>query len=91
MTVTDTEQAAENRPRVPVCRRRSHLTMTVHPDTLVRLDQLKNSYRLPVGQIVDKLVLALHRCFDSEGKVSSLTCVNGEVCRFGRKDGPEVL
>lgn len=88
MTVADTEQQG---PRVPVCRRRSHLTMTVHPDTLVRLDQLKNTYRLPVGQIVDKLVLALHRCFDSEGKIVSLTCVNGEGCRFGRKDGPEVL
>jgi hypothetical protein len=65
--------------------------MTVHPDTLVRLDQLKNSYRLPVGQIVDKLVLALHRCFGADGKLCALTCVNGEVCRFGRKDGPEVL
>jgi hypothetical protein len=81
----------EVRPRTRVIRRRSHLTMTVHPDTLVRLDQLKNSYRLPVGQIVDKLVLALHRCFDDAGKVVVLTCVNGEVCRFGRKDGPEVL
>jgi hypothetical protein len=65
--------------------------MTVHPDTLVRLDQLKNSYRLPVGQIVDKLVLALARCWDSEGHIVALTCVNSEVCRFGRKDGPEVL
>ena len=91
MTVTDTAQDVGLGPRRPTVRRRSHLTMTVHPDTLVRLDQLKNSYRLPVGQIVDKLVLALHRCFDPEGKVTSLTCVNGEVCRFGRKDGPEVL
>jgi hypothetical protein len=55
------------------------------------LDQLKNSYRLPVGQIVDKLVLALARCWDAEGKIVALTCVNSEVCRFGRKDGPEVL
>jgi len=91
MSITDTEQAADSGPRKPVCRRRSHLTMTVHPDTLVRLDQLKNSYRLPVGQIVDKLVLAIHRCFDKEGKIVALTCVNGEVCRMGRKDGPEVL
>jgi hypothetical protein len=86
-----TTDAALAGPRRPVVRRRAHLTMTVHPDTLVRLDQLKNSYRLPVGQIVDKLVLALHRVFDAEGKIVTLTCVNGEVCRFGRKDGPEVL
>ena len=94
MTVSATEEeggVGALPPRKFVVRRRSHLTMTVHPDTLCRLDQLKNSYRLPVGQIVDKLVLALHRCFDPEGKVVVLTCVNGEVCRFGRKDGPEVL
>ena len=54
-------------------------------------DTTANVVAAPVGQIVDKLVLALHRCFDSEGKIVSLTCVNGEVCRFGRKDGPEVL
>jgi hypothetical protein len=65
--------------------------MTVHPDTTWRLDQLKNRYRLPVGQIVDKLVLALHRCFDGEGKPVNLTCINGEVCRMGRRDAPEVL
>jgi hypothetical protein len=94
MTVTDTDGVGDVAAlplRRPVCRRRSHLTMTVHPDTLVRMDQLKNTYLLPVGQIVDKLVLALQRCFDSEGKLVGLTCINGEVCRFGRKDGPVVL
>lgn len=77
--------------RKPEYRRRSHLTMTVHPDTIVRLAQLTDRYRLPIGQIVDKLVAGLSRCFDGEGKAQLLTCINGEVCRMARRDVPEVL
>ena len=77
--------------RMPKFRRRTHLTMTVHPDTAGRLDQLSNHFRLPKGQIVDKLVLALARCFKPDGSGSFLTCVNGEVCRMARTDVPEVL
>ena len=40
--------------RVPEYRRRTHLTMTVHPDTLSRLKVLTDRYRLPVGQIVQQ-------------------------------------
>jgi len=76
---------------VPKYRRRTHLTMTVHPDTDVRLDQLSNRYRLPKGQIVDKLVSALARCFAPDGAPSMLTCVNGEVCRMARHDVPDIL
>jgi hypothetical protein len=76
---------------MPQYRRRTHLTMTVHPDTDVRLDQLSNRFRLPKGQIVDKLVCALARCWDSAGNAAMLTCVNGEACRMARRDVPEVL
>lgn len=76
---------------VPKYRRRTHLTMTVHPDTSNRLDALSNRFRLPKGQIVDKLVCALARCWDSAGNPSTLTCVNGEACRMARRDVPEVL
>jgi hypothetical protein len=65
--------------------------MTVNPDTINRLAVLTDRYRLPVGQIVDKLVVALSRCYDAEGKAKLLTCVNGEVCRMARQDVPEVL
>ena len=82
----------ENRKlRLPEYRRRSHLTMTVHPDTINRLAVLTDRYRLPVGQIVDKLVMALDRCFDKDGQPVVLTCVNGEACRMARTDVPKVL
>lgn len=76
---------------VPKYRRRTHLTMTVHPDTANRLDALSNRFRLPKGQIVDKLTCALSRCWDPAGNPAMLTCVNGEVCRMARRDVPEVL
>lgn len=77
--------------RQPEYRRRSHLTMTVHPDTINRLAVLTDRYRLPVGQIVDKLVAALAKCYDGEGRKVMLTCVHGELCRMARQDVPEVL
>lgn len=77
--------------RQPQYRRRAHLTMTVHPDTIVRMARLTNRYKLPIGQVVDKLVAGLDRCFDLEGKPQSLTCITGEVCRMARRDVPEVL
>lgn len=87
------ENGTAERPRLrkPEYRRRSHLTMTVNPDTIVRLAMLTDKYRLPVGQIVDKLVVSLARCFDAEGKPTNLTCITGEVCRMARRDVPEVL
>lgn len=89
--IVDSETADRPRLRAPQYRRRSHLTMTVHPDTINRLAMLTDLYRLPVGQIVDKLVASLARCFDGEGKPTTLTCVNGEACRMARRDVPEVL
>ena len=77
--------------RAPEYRRRSHLTMTVHPDTINRLAGLTDRYRLPVGQIVDKLVASLDRCFGPDGKPRMLTCIHGEACRMARTDVPEVL
>lgn len=85
--------SSDERPRLRRAeyRRRTHLTMTVHPDTISRLARLTDRYRLPVGQIVDKLVAGLDRCFDGEGKPQTLTCIHGEVCRMARRDVPEVL
>lgn len=90
MAVADNTQESV-RLRKPQYRRRQHMTMTVHPDTVVRMARLVNRYKLPIGQITDKLVAALDRCFDAEGKSQSLTCINGEVCRMARRDVPEIL
>jgi hypothetical protein len=65
--------------------------MTVHPDTITRFKVLADRYRLPIGQITDKLVAALDRCYGPDGKPKLLTCVHGEVCRMARQDVPEVL
>jgi hypothetical protein len=61
--------------------------MTVHPDTIDRFDRVCDRFKMPRGQVVDKLLLALTVCLDT----GSLTCINGEACRMGRKDVPQVL
>jgi len=73
--------------RPSVVRRRQHVSMTVHPLTLDRLDAICSRFALPRGQVLDKLVVALASCLDS----GTLTCVTGEACRIGRKDLPAVL
>ncbi len=90
MTVADGTHES-TKIRQPQYRRRSHLTMTVHPDTINRLAFLTDHYRLPVGQVVDKLVAGLARCFAQDGKPLVLTCIHGESCRMARQDVPEVL
>lgn len=88
MSVTDSTQT---RIRAPQYRRRAHLTMTVQPETMNKLKVSCKRYSLPVGQVVDKLVNSLDRCFDAEGKPRGLTCITGEMCRWNRMDVPEVL
>lgn len=70
-----------------VNRLRVGIGLTVHPETVTRFDEVCAKFNLPRGQVVDKLVLALHTCV-TQGK---LTCVNGEVCRMGRTDVPPIL
>lgn len=72
-----------NRPR----RIRVSIGMTVHPDTIDRFHRICEKFKLPRGQVVDKLAVAL----DTAIKTGKLTCVNGEVCRMGRTDIPPVL
>lgn len=71
----------------PVVRRRQHVSMTVHPMTLDRLDVLCSKFALPRGQVVDKLVVSLSTALEQ----NQLTCITGELCRVGRKDLPAVL
>ena len=93
MSVSDSTHVEGSQPRIraPQYRRRSHLTMTVQPETMIRLRVICRRYSLPVGHVVDKLVNALDRCYDGEGKARGLTCITGEMCRWNRTDVPEVL
>jgi hypothetical protein len=74
---------------VPASKRRIRISigMTVHPDTVARFDRIFDKYKLPRGQVVDKLVVAL----DTAICTGKLTCVNGEFCRMSRTDLPQVL
>jgi len=72
---------------VPVKRIRTSISMTVHPDTIDRFEVVCEKFKLPRGQVVDKLVVALWTACTT-GK---LTCINGEVCRMSRTDIPPVL
>jgi hypothetical protein len=100
MAYTETEENMDDQTqkstradgsKLPQKRRRTHITMTVHPDTDTKLDSLVEKFRLPKGQIVDKLVMALVRCYGQGGVPGRLHCVTGEPCRMERRDVPEVL
>lgn len=68
-------------------RLRPQITMTVHPDTVARLNYLCDRYKIPRGRLVDRLVLILHQQATS-GRVY---CMTGEACRFNRTDVPEIF
>lgn len=66
---------------------RVSIGMTVNPDTIDRFDRVCDRFRLPRGQVVDKLLVALDTCCAS-GK---LVCISGEFCRMARTDVPPIL
>ena len=68
-------------------RRRPQLTMTVHPDTIERLGTLCDRFKQSRGQVVDRLVMILHKQY-GDGKVY---CMTGEPCRFNRQDLPDIF
>lgn len=74
-------------PRVVPNRRRVHMAITVHPDTVERMDQLCVKFQGTRGRIIDRLVEMLARAYAS-GK---LVCIHGQPCQIGRSDLPEVF
>jgi len=74
-------------PTRSVRRIRVSIGMTVHPDTIDRFDRVCDKFKLPRGQVVDKLLVAI----DTALVAGKLTCVNGEFCRMARTDIPVVL
>lgn len=76
---------AEVRRRVN--RRRQHLALTCHLETIAKLDQLCVRFSSTRGRVVDRLVETLHRAYAS----GNLVCIHGQPCQIGRKDLPEVF
>lgn len=74
---------------VPVTGRRlrPQITMTVHPDTVSRMNVLCDRFKQSRGQVLDRLILILHRQYED----SQVMCMTGEVCRIGRRDPPEIF
>ena len=66
---------------------RVSIGMTLNPDTIDRFDRVCEKFRLPRGQVVDKLLVALDTCV-ATGK---LVCISGEMCRMARTDVPPIL
>jgi len=72
---------------VPANRWRLRATISVHPTTLVAIDQLCERFRTNRGRLIDKLVETVHMCY-KDGK---MRCVTGSSCTINRVDLPEVL
>lgn len=84
-----TEQnAVQSAPaRLPPNRIRIHMAITVHQDTIARMDALCGRFSTTRGRVVDRLVEMLARSYES-GKVH---CIHGQPCQIGRVDLPEVF
>lgn len=82
-TNTDTVQA----PSKPEQRWRLRATISVHPKTLVLLDDLCEKQRTNRGRLIDKLVETVSQAY----KDGRMRCVTGGVCSINRTDVPEVL
>jgi len=78
------EDLARSRFRL---RKRIRLTVSVHPDTDTRLADLCQRFTLPRGQVIDRLVDAMARAYQT-GKQH---CVTGAECPHNRADLPAVL
>lgn len=73
--------------RGPGKRLRPQITMTVHPDTVDRMAELCDRFKMARGPLVDRLVLILWKQYQDE----RVYCLTGEACRFNRTDVPEIF
>ena len=71
----------------PKDRWRLRATISVHPSTLVALDELCNQFRTNRGRLIDKLVESVHSAY-SDGR---MRCITGGLCTLNRTDLPTVL
>ena len=68
-------------------RRRQHMALTCHQDTLDRLDVLCGRWSTTRGRVVDRLVEILSRAYEC----GTLHCIHGQPCQLNRKDLPGIF
>lgn len=68
-------------------RQRQRIQLTVHPRTVVRLEELCDRFATHKGRIVDKLV----ECLDQAYKTHKQHCISGKPCKVDLTDLPEVF
>lgn len=73
--------------QLPGQRWRLRATISVHPSTLVSLDDLCAKFRTNRGRLVDKMVETLNSTY----KDGRRRCFDGAVCTMNRADLPDVL
>lgn len=66
---------------------RLRATISVHPTTLVALDELCEKFRTNRGRLMDKLIESVHSAY----KDGRMRCITGGICTIARTDLPEVL
>lgn len=66
---------------------RLRATISVHPTTLVAMDELCEKFRTNRGRLMDKLVESVHAAY-RDGR---MRCITGGICTIARTDLPEVL
>jgi hypothetical protein len=66
---------------------RLRATISVHPNTLLQLDELCEKFRTNRGRLVDKMVETLAAAY----RQKRMVCVTGGLCTINRTDLPEVL
>jgi len=71
----------------PGDRWRLRATISVHPSTLVALDDLCKRFRTTRGRLVDKMVESVSAGY----KDGRMRCITGGLCALNRTDLPEVL
>lgn len=74
-------------PCKPGERWRLRATISVHPTTLVVMDDLCDKFRTNRGRLIDKLIETLGASY-KDGRVR---CIFGSACTINRTDLPEVL
>lgn len=70
-----------------VIRQRQRIQLTVHPRTVVRLEELCVRFATNKGRIVDKLI----ECLDAAYRTGRQHCISGKPCKVDLTDLPEVF
>lgn len=81
------QQPPPQGPALRSRRLRIKLNVTLHPDTVDRLDVLCDRYKLARGAIIDRVVYALAQ----EHETGTCHCAHGTKCPTGHRDIPAIL